>query len=80
MLELFIVFSTVLLSYQCAKDGIQKNGSKLVEERPRRHEVSSVDDDRRKYEQEERMRIELMIVSGVGIVQNDAQNDTDYYE
>jgi len=63
-----------------ADDSVENDGSELIEERPRRHEVAGVDDDRRQQYEEERASVELMLVSisGVGDVQQTTNDDAEH--
>ena len=57
---------------------MDEDGSELVEERPRRHEVPGLHDDRRQDDGEENLRVELDdSVAVVGEERDDAEDHSD---
>jgi len=69
-----------LAAHHGADDSVENDRAELIEERPRRHEVAGVDDDRRQQYEEERASVELMLVaiSGVGDVQQTTNDDAEH--
>jgi len=72
----------LVCSYHCADNSVQDDGAELIEERARRHEVSSVDDDRRQKNEKERTSVELVVLNvlGVGQVQRYTNDNSEHYQ
>ena len=67
------------VSYQRGENGVNQDRSDLVEERPRRHEVSGLHDDRRQDDGEEDLRVELDdLVLVAGEEDDDAEDHSDH--
>lgn len=58
-------------------DSVEENCSQVVEEGPAGHEISGVEDDRRKDDEEEGVNVQLVAVVVDGKVEDDAEQDPD---